>query len=115
MEHLSVADNISFGRDLSDEAISKAAALVGLEDELDERPRSRGKAFSGGQLQRIGLARAMAAPGSVCILDEPSNNLGDENATALLQRIMDSNPGTTFLVVTHNEKKAALCDSTIAL
>jgi ABC-type bacteriocin/lantibiotic exporter with double-glycine peptidase domain len=113
--NMSVAENIRFGRNIAPEVIRFAARLVQIDDVLDSQPRLRGKAFSGGQLQKIGLARAIVQPGEICILDEPSNNLGDAAALEILRSIISNSPSTTYLVVTHNPKVAALLDETISL
>ena len=81
---------------------------VGLEARAEERPPK----LSGGEQQRVAVARAlMNAPG-VILADEPSGNLDSENAHLLHRLIwtLSRKRGQTFVVVTHNEALAKQAD-----
>ncbi len=75
-------------------------AEVGLADRLNHRPAE----LSGGEQQRVAVARALINEPSLVLADEPSGNLDEENGNRLHQLIMDMSrrKGTTFIIATHN-------------
>ena len=77
---------------------------VGLGARADERPTK----LSGGEQQRVAVARALMNSPRVVLADEPSGNLDSENATILHDLLWDfsTKQGQTFVVVTHNESLA---------
>ena len=77
---------------------------VGLAARADERPTK----LSGGEQQRVAVARALMNAPRVVLADEPSGNLDSENASILHDLLWDfsSRQGQTFVVVTHNESLA---------
>jgi len=77
---------------------------VGLGARADERPTK----LSGGEQQRVAVARALMNSPRVVLADEPSGNLDSENATILHNLLWDfsTKQGQTFVVVTHNESLA---------
>jgi lipoprotein-releasing system ATP-binding protein len=84
---------------------------VGLEGRIDQKsPR-----LSGGEQQRVAVARALMNSPKVILADEPSGNLDSENARNLHRLIWDlsRNRGQTFIVVTHNESLARQADRII--
>jgi lipoprotein-releasing system ATP-binding protein len=98
------------------EAKARAEALlarVGLSHRLDHRPG----ALSGGEQQRVAVARALVCQPSVLLADEPTGNL-DETTGADLQallRDMHREHGLTSVIVTHNPQLAAACDRVVRL
>ena len=79
----------------------------GLETELGDR----GVAISGGEAQRLALARALLADFQVVIFDEPTANLDDEAALKLwadLLAITGKNPNTISVFITHDQRVAAM-------
>jgi lipoprotein-releasing system ATP-binding protein len=100
----------------SDEARDLAARVlerVGLSHRLDHRPG----ALSGGEQQRVAMARALVAGPSVLLADEPTGNL-DEATGAELQRLlgdMHREHGLTSIIVTHNTALAASCSRVVRL
>ena len=73
---------------------------IGLEHRLHARPSE----LSGGEQQRIAIARAVVARPKLLIADEPTGNLDDEQAERLMRLIMALNQlGTTVIVATHNQ------------
>ena len=81
---------------------------IGLADRLDHRPGE----LSGGEAQRVALARALVHGPRVLLADEPTGNLDQrtgEDIHGMLQSVHASQ-GLTSIIVTHNERLAALCD-----
>ena len=81
---------------------------LGLSHRLDHKPSQ----LSGGEQQRVAVARALINQPAIVLADEPSGNLDSMNARELHQlffRLRDET-GQTFLLVTHNEELARQCD-----
>jgi ATP-binding cassette subfamily C protein len=100
-------------------AAKKAAAhemIVELPDGYDTRVSSGGGRLSGGQMQRIGLARAMYDDPVVVILDEPNSNLDNEGSKALNQavRALKEN-GKSILIMAHRPAAIVECDKIMVL
>ncbi|MBR5536059.1 MAG: cell division ATP-binding protein FtsE [Clostridia bacterium] len=75
--------------------------LVGLSQKTREYPSS----LSGGEQQRVGIARALVNRPSLIIADEPTGNLDSVTATSIMELFEEINrQGTTILMVTHSEK-----------
>lgn len=94
-------------------------AAAELLDILGVRHRAKHKpsAMSGGEQQRVSVARALINNPSLVLADEPSGNLDSENATALHQLFFDlrDQMQQTFIIVTHNEELAHISDRTIQM
>jgi len=95
----------------STERQDRARALldrVGLVDRMGHRPG----ALSGGEQQRVAVARALVGHPSLLLADEPTGNLDEATAGELQQliRTMHREHGLTSIIVTHNPVLAALCD-----
>ncbi len=98
------------------EARPRAAALlerVGLRDRLDHRPG----ALSGGEQQRVAVARALIMRPSLLLADEPTGDLDEPTADALhaLLREMHRDFHLTSIIATHNPRLAAACDRIVRL
>jgi lipoprotein-releasing system ATP-binding protein len=103
------------GRKLTD-VKSKALELlkeVGLEERAEYRPPK----LSGGEQQRVAVARALMNSPSVVLADEPSGNLDSENAHMLHRLIwtLSRKRRQTFVVVTHNEALARQADRVVRI
>jgi ABC-type multidrug transport system fused ATPase/permease subunit len=115
--HASVADNIRFFRDLDDEAVELAARHAGIHDDVVGWPAGyetvvgpRADAVSGGQQQRICLARALAAEPEVLVLDEPTSSL-DPHSEALIQQSLSAlRHELTLFVVAHRMSTLDICE-----
>jgi lipoprotein-releasing system ATP-binding protein len=98
------------------EAEEKATSLLtflGLGDRLDHKPSQ----LSGGEQQRVAVARAIVNSPSVILADEPSGNLDTENKKELHNlffKLRDTF-GHTFIIVTHDPQLASMSDRTIRI
>jgi putative ABC transport system ATP-binding protein len=88
-------------------------ALVGLSHRLGNRPTQ----LSGGEQQRVAVARALATNPAIIIMDEPTGNLDQKNSDNVLQMIRElrERTGTTFIIATHDPKVAASADRVIRM
>jgi len=106
-----------------EERLRNAIAVSGLDKVLAKFPEGAGKVItengrniSGGQQQRIAIARALYKDASLILLDEPFNELDDEAVDALLQHFRQlAEGGKMILLVTHDKKTLSYCHKTIAL
>ena len=103
-----VADAIAFGRPASSEQIRQAARLANAADFIeslpggyDSRLEERGSNFSGGQLQRLAIARAVLGNPAVMLLDEATSALDAEAEEAVQQGLQQAMAGRTVLVIAH--------------
>ena len=101
---------------------SKAAAMKRAEELLDylklkERLTHKPSQLSGGEQQRVAVARALVNNPKLILADEPSGNLDTENARKLHQLFFDLRDQfkQTFIVVTHNPELAQMADKTITM
>lgn len=88
-------------------------AEFGLEDRADAFP----DVLSGGEQQRVAVARAMIIEPAVVLADEPTGNLDQENTDAVTRLLFDSCDqfSTTLIVATHSEAVASLADDRLEL
>ncbi len=87
--------------------------LLGLKDRAQHKPNQ----LSGGEQQRIAVARALINDPAIVLADEPSGNLDFANANALHQLFIDlrDNFNQTFVIVTHNEDLAKISDRVVTM
>lgn len=87
--------------------------LVGLGHRLRNRPSQ----LSGGEQQRVAVARALATRPAIVIMDEPTGNLDQKNSENVLRMIGDLRhaTGTTFIIATHDLNVAAAADRQIRI
>jgi lipoprotein-releasing system ATP-binding protein len=120
LPEFSALENVSLplligGRPL-EEARARAQGLL-AEVGLAERSAHRPGALSGGEQQRVAVARALAADPRVLLADEPTGDLDRETGRRLHQtlREMSRARGLTVVLVTHNDELARLCDRVLRL
>ena len=111
-----VAMPLLIARRAGPEARREARRLL-EELELGHRAHHRPGAMSGGEQQRVAVARALACSPRALLADEPTGNLDRETGDRLhaLLRRLNQEKGITVVVVTHNERLAAACDRTLRL
>jgi lipoprotein-releasing system ATP-binding protein len=87
---------------------AKLLAMLGLSHRLDNKPNQ----LSGGEQQRVAVARALINKPDIIFADEPTGNLDSANARELHQLFFElrNQFNQTFLIVTHNEELAKLSD-----
>lgn len=87
--------------------------LLGVDHRVDHKPNS----LSGGEQQRIAVARALMNSPAIIFADEPSGNLDSHNAEKLHELFfkLRDELGQTFVIVTHNMELAKMADRTIEL
>jgi putative ABC transport system ATP-binding protein len=93
--------------------VAIALEAVGLSDRADHYPRQ----LSGGQEQRVGIARAIVAAPAIVVADEPTGDLDAEMSKQVLHLLQRLNAelGVTFLLVTHDPKTAAIAGRRLRL
>ena len=87
--------------------------LLGLTERVNHKPSE----LSGGEQQRVAVARALVNSPSLIFADEPSGNLDSKNAAELHQLFfkLRNDFGHTFVIVTHNAEFAAMADRKIEI
>jgi len=101
-------------RDFNRKAAAQRARVilseVGLSERLDHRPGQ----LSGGEQQRVAVARALMLEPKLVLADEPTGNLDERTSESIFQLFRDlhSRRNVSFLIATHNPNLAAVCDET---
>lgn len=117
--HLTAAENVAeplriLGRSLRDrrECATAALARVGLADRASTRPNL----LSGGEQQRVAVARALVAAPQLLLCDEPTGNLDSRNAALVLDLITAATAdGCSVVVVTHDPSIAKRCSAELVV
>jgi ATP-binding cassette subfamily B protein len=117
-----VAEAIAFGRSTSRERIREAARLANaaafieaLPEGYDSRVEERGSNFSGGQLQRLAIARAVLGDPAVMLLDEATSALDAEAEEAVQRGLAQAMAGRTVLVIAHRLSTVQEADRILVL
>lgn len=120
--HASVADNICYFRPLNHVAIERAARLARIHDDIltwadgyDTLIGPRADAVSGGQQQRICIARALAAEPEVLVLDEPTSSLDPQSENLLQQSLLSLKNEMTLFIVAHRMSTLEICDRVMVI
>jgi len=117
LPNLTARDNIAVARYIAgmgkkpDPQFEEVLRLLKIDDRLDHKP----SALSGGEQQRIAIARAIVNHPAILLADEPTGNLDTENSKAVLEILRDLNErlGQTILMITHNPEAAAYGHHTV--
>jgi ATP-binding cassette subfamily B protein len=118
-----VRNNIVFGREgISQEEIERAVEISQLKEEvahfskgLDTRIGTRGVSISGGQKQRLALARALVGSPKILILDDCTSALDSRTEGALWNRLHEVMPGMTSIIITHRPDTLEKADRIVVL
>jgi ABC-type multidrug transport system fused ATPase/permease subunit len=120
--HASVADNIRFFREIDDESVERAAKLARIHDDVigwaqgyDTIVGPRADAVSGGQQQRICLARALAARPEVLVLDEPTSALDPHSETLIGESLTALKSELTLFIIAHRMSTLDICDRVMVI
>jgi putative ABC transport system ATP-binding protein len=119
LPNLTARDNIAVARHLGgadgkpSPEFEEILRLLGIAQRLDHKPN----ALSGGEQQRIAIARAIVNHPAILLADEPTGNLDTENSKAVLEVLRDLNKrlGQTILMITHNPEAAAYGDQIVQM
>lgn len=110
---LTVHENVSLVKEISKDALSATKMLeeVGLSDHLRNFPSE----LSGGEQQRVSIARALAKNPKILLCDEPTGALDSETGVMVLKLLlkMARSYGKTIVIVTHNQNIAKMADTVI--
>jgi len=118
VQTLSAVENVALAAEYAGASRSEARSLaldcleqVGLADRATHRPSE----LSGGEQQRIAIARALVNKPSLVIGDEPTGNLDSARSADVLRllRRLNRERGQTFVIVTHDAEVGAACDRII--
>lgn len=114
LPHLSVLNNVKLGAELAKNADYKQIIeAVGLGDKMNKRPSE----LSGGEQQRVSIARALAKRPQVLYLDEPTGALDERTGREILDYVarLKNELGFTMVMVTHNLNIAEMADVQIKM
>ena len=101
------------GKSASEKRAKELLDLLGIKDRMSHKPRQ----LSGGEQQRVAVARALINSPAIILADEPSGNLDSTNAMELHEmffRLRDE-LNQTFVIVTHNEDLAKMADRKVTI
>jgi putative ABC transport system ATP-binding protein len=108
-DNIEIAQEIAGSHQAKDEELLKQLAdMLGISGRLDHRPSE----LSGGEQQRVAMARSLITRPAIILADEPTGNLDTKNSDAVLEMLRRSNKEfkQTVLMITHNPEAAEVGD-----
>lgn len=108
-----VRENVKLGRDVSDEEVTQMMERVGIAHLAERRVGGEKTELSGGECQKIAIARALLRNAEILILDEPTNHLDEAAKQWLMDFIQKFDQ--TMIYVSHEESMIQLADRKIAV
>ena len=118
----SIRDNITCGHDMTEKEIHNACEIAQLSEWIRSLPEGldtfvgeRGGKVSGGQAQRISIARAIAKNAPVILLDEPTSALDKDTGTAIIDILHKLSEGKTVIHVSHKPEMLIGCNRILQL
>lgn len=121
--HMSIYDNVALGVKYNklarskkelDEIVEWALRKAGLWEEVKDRLRDKASQLSGGQMQRLCIARALALKPKVLLMDEPTANLDPVSAGRIEELIYEIKKEVTVVIVTHSPAQASRVSDYVA-
>ncbi len=111
----SIYENVAYGlriggisrKDILDDAVERSLKRAALWDEVKDRLRKSALGLSGGQHQRLCIARAIAVDPEIILMDEPCSALDPRSTTRIEDLIAELRGEYTIIIVTHNMQQAA--------
>ncbi len=120
--HATVGENIRYLRDIDGEQVERAAKLARIHEDIMSWPKGyetivgpRADAVSGGQQQRICLARALAAHPEVLVLDEPTSALDPHSETLIQESLTALRSNLTMFIIAHRMSTLDICDRVMVI
>jgi len=121
--HDTIENNIRIAKqNATPEEIQNACKKAAIHDFIMELPMGYqtqvaelGDNFSGGERQRLGLARAFLHDGEFLLLDEPTSNLDSWNEHQIMKAVKDGSKGKTVVIVSHRDSTFEFADSVILM
>jgi ATP-binding cassette subfamily B protein len=120
--HATVSENIRFFREMDHGAVERAGRLARIHDDVMSWPDGyetlvgpRADAVSGGQQQRICLARALAASPEVLVLDEPTSALDPHSETLIQESLASLRQQLTLFIIAHRMSTLDICDRVMVI
>ena len=117
-----IASNITLGAKIDRNKIKNSLIKANawdfvnqLPNGIDEKVFDRGSRFSGGQRQRLALARALYSNPQILLLDEPSTGLDISSEKKLISSIQKIKGGMTIIIVSHKKEVIEICDRVLKL
>lgn len=94
---------------VDEEYLKEILSILGIEGKLDRYP----KQLSGGEQQRVAIARSLITRPAIILADEPTGNLDRKNSEEItgLFRLVNKRLNSTIMIITHDEKVANSCDN----
>ena len=115
VQNLTALENVELAAEICREPLDARETLahVGLEGRLNNFPAQ----LSGGEQQRVSIARALAKNPKILLCDEPTGALDYKTGKTILQLLQDTcrNTGRTVIVITHNQALTAMADRVIRI
>lgn len=114
LSHLNVENNVKLGAELAkNKDFRDIIKAVGLEEKI----KRKASELSGGEQQRVCIARALAKKPEILFLDEPTGALDEQTGREILDYIsrLKREQGFTMIMVTHNENIAQMADTVIKM
>lgn len=121
--HDTIAANIKIAKlDATDEEIAAACKKANINEFIESLPQKYetqvaelGDNFSGGERQRLGLARAFLHGGEFLLLDEPTSNLDSWNESVIMNSVKDFSDGKTVVIVSHRDSTFKIADKIVKI
>ena len=121
--HTSIKNNIAFGiqeHHIDKKKVKECMINAGLSNmnyssknnfSINSEITNLGSNFSGGQLQKIGIARALYMNSELLILDEPTSSLDKPSSLTFLKKIKKLKKNTTIIIISHSDQILHFCDA----